>query len=121
MRAAPPVAPKLSLTPRIRPTIELHNAIAMKPMRVAFRYSDIARSSRDHRGDVPLEAVDNGSKLVALRFVERLQGRPHAARAQACQFASRLDGLDELATFEEVHQRQHRGHDPAALVEVLLD
>src|SRR5262249_1985440 len=43
------------------------------------------------------------------------------AGRKADQAAARLDRLDELAAFEENHERQHRAHDAAALVEIPVD
>src|SRR3954471_2163352 len=61
-------------------------------------------------------------RLEGLLFfrVEGAQRGPHRADGEAVQLTAELDRLHELAAVQKVHQRQHRCHDPAALVEILL-
>src|SRR3954454_18266541 len=61
-------------------------------------------------------------RLEGLLFfrVEGAQRGPHRADGEAVQLTAELDRLHELAAVQEVHQRQHRGHNPAAFVEVLF-
>src|SRR5690606_18317263 len=98
------------------------NAIvsAIAAYSAAVRASCIVGSRGDLRNG-PLQVCDDRLQAALLVGIESPQRRADRAGLQPGQFAAELDRLNELSAFEEIHQRQHGRHDPAALVEVLFD
>src|SRR3954470_24127693 len=85
----------------------------------AVRRSCIVHSRCNLR-DGALQVANDRLKGLLFFRVEGAQRSPHRADVEAVQLTAELDRLHELAAVQEVHQRQHRCHDPAALVEILL-